>query len=235
MNIFQLLVARLSKGKKVASFTTAGYLVFAFLFVSAALGQSTITVTQGANGAITPGGAVTVANGSSQPFTILPNSGYTIRDVVVDGSNTGVSSPWTDLAVIGNNTRIRSFSYLGNGVVLASGETNAPNSSLHRSTDYGLTWTDLGPQAGGVVILNLAYAGNGIVVASCTNGVMLRSTDYGLTWTSLGSQYGQSQLYAVKYIGNGLFLAGTYPGGLILRSSDYGATWTNMGAPGKRK
>src|SRR5882724_1743313 len=56
MNIFQLLAARLSKGKKVAPFILAGFLVFAFPIVSAAL--ETITVTQGANGTITPGGTV---------------------------------------------------------------------------------------------------------------------------------------------------------------------------------
>src|SRR6266566_5152357 len=224
MNIFQLLAARLSKGKKVAPFILAGFLVFAFPIVSAALD---ITVTQGANGTITPGGTVTVANGASQTFTIQPNTNsfYTIRDVVVDGSNTGVSSPWTDLGVQGNNVRIRSFVYLGNGIVVASGDT------MHRSTDYGATWTDLGSQCGGMTLLRLTYAGNGIVLGGggWPNGVILRSTDYGVTWTCLGTQYKQTAVYGLTSIGNGLVLAGTYPGGLILRSTDYGATWTNMG------
>jgi len=154
MRVFQLLVSHLIRVDKVASYARANCFVFALLFVCSAFGQSsTITVTQGANGTITPGGTpsgtVTVANGTNQTFTIQPNSGYTIRDVVVDGSNTGVSSPWTDLGVQGNNVRIRSFVYLGNGIVVASGDT------MHRSTAYGATWTDLGSQCGGMTLLGL--------------------------------------------------------------------------------
>src|SRR5262245_25943663 len=98
-----------------------------FALMCSAFGQSTITVTQGTNGTVTPG-TVTVANGTSQTFTIQPSSGYTIRDVIVDGTNTGVSSPWTNLGSQ-NDTRVRSFVYLGNGVVVASGD------SIHKSTD----------------------------------------------------------------------------------------------------
>src|SRR6266566_141793 len=221
MNIFQLLAARLSKGKKVAPFILAGFLVFAFPIVSAALD---ITVTQGANGTITPGGTVTVANGASQTFTIQPNTNsfYTIRDVVVDGSNTGVSSPWTDLGPQGNNIRIRSFVYLGNGVVVASGET------MLRSTDYGMTWTNLGPMCG-VKILTLKYAGtyNGqqIVLGGggylTGGGLILRSTDGGQTWTCSPTLYNQQTIDGLASLGNGLVLAGTYPNGLLLRSTDY--------------
>jgi hypothetical protein len=94
MRVFQLLVSHLIKVDKVASYARANCFVFALLFVCFAFGQSTITVTQGANGTITPSGTVPVTNGTNQTFTIQPNSGYTIRDVVVDGSNIGVSSPW---------------------------------------------------------------------------------------------------------------------------------------------
>src|SRR6266849_1533579 len=127
------------KVNNVTSYARANCFVFALLFVCSAFGQSTITVTPGANGTITPD-TVTVPNGSNQTFTIQPGIGFTIRDVVVDESNTGVSSQWTDLGVQGNNVRIRSFAYLGNGIVVAGGDT------MLRSTDYGATWTNLGPQ-----------------------------------------------------------------------------------------
>ena len=55
----------------------------------------TITATAGANGGISPSGAVTVNSGASQSFTITPNSGYAIQDVTVDGSTVGAVSTYT--------------------------------------------------------------------------------------------------------------------------------------------
>jgi hypothetical protein len=46
----------------------------------------TITATAGENGAITPSGAVTVDDGTSQTFTFTPVTGYHISSVVVDGT-----------------------------------------------------------------------------------------------------------------------------------------------------
>src|SRR5208283_16290 len=52
----------------------------------------TITVTQGANGVITPG-TTNVNYGGSQAFTIKPNTGYNIASITVDGSPVTVTSP----------------------------------------------------------------------------------------------------------------------------------------------
>ena len=51
----------------------------------------TITASAGANGTISPSGAVTVSYGASQSFTITPNSGYHVADVKVDGVSQGVN------------------------------------------------------------------------------------------------------------------------------------------------
>jgi hypothetical protein len=45
----------------------------------------TITATPGANGTITPSGAVTVEHGAAQSFTITPDEGYHIVEIRVDG------------------------------------------------------------------------------------------------------------------------------------------------------
>ena len=47
----------------------------------------TITASAGANGSITPSGAISVNYGASQSFTITPNSGYHVADVLVDGGS----------------------------------------------------------------------------------------------------------------------------------------------------
>src|SRR5207237_4992978 len=49
----------------------------------------TLTATAGAGGSITPAGAVSVACGGSQAFTITPDACRTIADVVVDGASVG--------------------------------------------------------------------------------------------------------------------------------------------------
>jgi hypothetical protein len=45
----------------------------------------TITVTAGSGGSITPSGAVSVEEGGSVTFAIVPNSGYVISQLLVDG------------------------------------------------------------------------------------------------------------------------------------------------------
>jgi hypothetical protein len=55
-----------------------------------------ITVTQGANGTISPvGPTIPVAEGSNQGFTITPNAGYNIGSVTVDGLSQGVIGSYT--------------------------------------------------------------------------------------------------------------------------------------------
>ena len=46
----------------------------------------TITASAGTGGSISPSGAVTVADGANQSFTITPSVGYHVDDVVVDGT-----------------------------------------------------------------------------------------------------------------------------------------------------
>ncbi|HAS53855.1 MAG TPA: hypothetical protein DCS42_06850, partial [Nitrospiraceae bacterium] len=49
----------------------------------------TIAASAGADGSISPTGPVTVNHGASQTFTITPNAGYGITDVLVNGASIG--------------------------------------------------------------------------------------------------------------------------------------------------
>jgi len=73
-----------------------------------AIDTYTITATAGAGGSISPSGDVTVNNGDSQTFTITPDAGYHIADVLVDGVSVDVvnSSPgsYTFTGVDDNHT-----------------------------------------------------------------------------------------------------------------------------------
>jgi hypothetical protein len=73
-----------------------------------ATNQHIITVTQGANGVIAPG-TTAVNDGASQTFSITPNNGYHVLNVVVDGSSKGAVTSWTFTNVIVDHTITASF------------------------------------------------------------------------------------------------------------------------------
>ena len=69
----------------------------------------TLTATAGANGSISPSGSVSVDNGGSQTYTISANSGYSIGDVLVDGTSVGAVSSYTFSSVNANHSISASF------------------------------------------------------------------------------------------------------------------------------
>ena len=69
----------------------------------------TITASAGANGSISPSGAVSVNEGDSQSFTIAADTGYVIADVLVDGSSVGAQSSYTFSDVLADHTIAASF------------------------------------------------------------------------------------------------------------------------------
>jgi len=54
-----------------------------------------ITAAAGANGTITPSGAKMVAVGNDEAYTIKPNAGYHVADVLVDGASIGAKTTYT--------------------------------------------------------------------------------------------------------------------------------------------
>ena len=69
----------------------------------------TITASAGANGSISPSGAITVNDGSNQSFTITANATYQVADVLVDGSSVGAVTSYTFNNVTANHTITASF------------------------------------------------------------------------------------------------------------------------------
>lgn len=64
----------------------------------------TITVTQGANGTISPASADNILQGDDLNFTITPDSGYHIADVFADGESVGVVNSYTFTNIQSNHT-----------------------------------------------------------------------------------------------------------------------------------
>ena len=66
-----------------AAFATLSF--YLSLLASTLHAQHSISASAGVNGSISPAGTVNVTDGADQSFTLIPNSGYQVEDVLVDG------------------------------------------------------------------------------------------------------------------------------------------------------
>ncbi|MCE5241695.1 MAG: Ig-like domain-containing protein [Desulfobacteraceae bacterium] len=102
-----------------------------------------ITGTSGQNGAISPTGTMSVQQGSSQTFTITPNTHYHVADVLVDGVSVGavtsytfsnVSAAHTIAATFAIDTAAISASAGANGTISPAGSVNVSYGSSQAFT-----------------------------------------------------------------------------------------------------
>lgn len=101
----------------------------------------TITASAGANGSITPNGAVSVNCGLSQAFTITPNSCYHIADVVVDGVSAGPLANYTFTSVVAAHTIAASFAINTFTVTVSSGANGSLSPSGSVAVNCGASQT----------------------------------------------------------------------------------------------
>ena len=85
----------------------------------------TITATSGAGGSISPSGSVSVNHGANQPFTIAANTGYSVSNVLVDGSSVGAVSTYTFTNVTANHTISASFTTNTYNLTVTKGGTGS--------------------------------------------------------------------------------------------------------------
>src|SRR6185369_1994842 len=109
-------------------------------------GPYTIDASAGTGGAILPSGAVSVACGADQAFTVHADDCYSIADVAVDGSSIGAVASYTFTNVHGGHTIAATFSFNGPYTIDASagsGGSIAPSGavSVVCGTDQSFTVT----------------------------------------------------------------------------------------------
>jgi hypothetical protein len=80
-----------------------------------------IAASAGVNGSISPSGGVSVAYGTSQTFSITPNSGYKVQDVQVDGGSVGAVASYTFSNVTVGHTISASFVASTHTIVASAG------------------------------------------------------------------------------------------------------------------
>ncbi len=105
----------------------------------------TITVTPGPNGDITPAGPYVVNCGAQPAFNIVPNPGYAILDVSVNGTSVGTPSSYTFQPMHGDSTISATFWFPG---CATPATANAgPDNSICSGLSYTLAGTSIGGPA----------------------------------------------------------------------------------------
>jgi hypothetical protein len=100
----------------------------------------TIRATAGANGTISPQGAVTVAAGAGQTFTMVPAAGYTVGNVKVDGTSVAAVTSYAFGNVTADHTLSVSFTPLSpssnpSAALNAGGSAHVDRSGVQYSAD----------------------------------------------------------------------------------------------------
>ena len=107
----------------------------------------TITASSGSGGSITPSGALLVSQGNDQSFTITPDTGYEIKDVLIDGyadTNAKSNKFYKFSNVTGNHTISVSFGKIYTITASANaGGSISPSGSISviEGTDRQFTFT----------------------------------------------------------------------------------------------
>ena len=111
--------------------------------------EYTITASAGAGGSIDPSGAVIVTDGADQTFTITPDAGYHVADVLVDGVSVGAVTSYTFTDVQADHTIAASFAIDTFTITASAGAGGSIAPSGVVSVDYGADQTfTITPDAG---------------------------------------------------------------------------------------
>ena len=98
---------------------------------------NTITSFSSPGGTISPSGTITVNYGDSKTFTITPNQGYRIKDVLVDGTSVGAVSTYTFDNITSDQTIEAFFERITYTISASSGTGGSISPSGTVTINYG--------------------------------------------------------------------------------------------------
>ncbi|HVP37925.1 MAG TPA: FlgD immunoglobulin-like domain containing protein [Candidatus Saccharimonadales bacterium] len=124
------------------------------LTASFAINTFTITASAGAHGSIAPPGVTTVDSGGTQAYTITPDAGYGVLDVLVDGVSKGAVTSYTFTAVSASHTIAASFRDATPPTVTVT----SPNGGEHWAVGQTKSITWAASDNDGVDSLNVDYS-----------------------------------------------------------------------------
>ncbi len=160
----------------------------------------TITATAGTGGSITPSGSVTVNQGANQTFTMTPDTGYLIADVMVDGSSARAVSAYTFNNVTMNHTIGVTFAANTYTITATAGSGGSISPSGSATVNHGANQTFTITANSGYSIANVLVDGTSVgavstytftnVTATHTISASFTTNTYNLTVTKTGTGTG---------------------------------------------
>jgi hypothetical protein len=121
--------------------------------------DSNITSNAGSGGSISPNGNTTVGYGANQNYVITPDVGYTISDVLVDGTSIGPVSNYTFSNVSTNHTISATFTPITFSISSSAGLGGTISPSGVTTVNYGSSQSYLITPNSGYAISNVLVDG----------------------------------------------------------------------------
>ncbi|RLA16855.1 MAG: hypothetical protein DRQ62_15625, partial [Gammaproteobacteria bacterium] len=159
-----------------------------------AINTYTLSPSAGSNGSITPSVATVVDYGDNQTFTITPDAGYHIANVLVDGSSVGATGSYTFSSVAASHTISATFAINTYSLTPSAGSNGSITPSVATVVDYGDNQTFTITPDAGYHIANVLVDGSSVgavgsytffsVAASHTISATFAINTYTLTPTS---------------------------------------------------
>jgi len=131
----------------------------------------TIVASSGSNGTISPAGNVTITIGSSKTFTMTPNSGYVVENVIVDGVSIGSVTSYTFSNLTTGHTISVTFSNNSRYITASAGA----NGSINPVGSIGVT---IGGTKSFSITPNVGYQVDQVLVDGASVGAV---TSYNFT------------------------------------------------------
>ena len=160
----------------------------------------TLTASAGANGTITPTGAVTAGPGTSATFAIAPSTGYLVAGVVVDGTSVGTPTSYTFTNVQASHTIAASFVIQTFTVTTSAGVGGTVSPAGPQTVSYG----------GSLAVTVTPAAGHHVV------DVTVDGTSAGAVTAYTFTNVVASHTLAATFAGDPVSVTGTAgPGGVV--------------------
>jgi PKD repeat protein len=144
-----------------------------------------ITASLGANGAVTPAGVTTVNYGATPTYTITPNTGYHVADVLVNGTSVGAVTSYVFPPVTINKTISATFD-------INTYTITATNDTFGAVTPAGVTTVNYGATPTFTFTANTGYHLNNVTV----NGTLVTPTGNSYTFPSIATNKTISATFA---------------------------------------
>ncbi|MFH1377209.1 MAG: hypothetical protein ABIH86_00465 [Planctomycetota bacterium] len=125
-----------------------------------AIDTFSITANAGANGSINPSGTLVVNYGVDQSFSIVPNIGYHITDVVVDGLSVSAVSSYSFTNITASHSISAVFAIDMFNIIATADANGSINPSGTQVVNYGDSMTFVIAPDSGYVVLDVVIDGS---------------------------------------------------------------------------